>query len=64
MAEQDHDISLKPGATLNIDDVANIACALKSLAVYTSLVCEQEDSPEELKELVDKGLKSIDNLFE
>lgn len=60
----EHDISLKPGATLNVDDVANIACALKSLAVYTSLACDQEDSPPELKDLVDKGLKSIENLFE
>lgn len=60
----DVEIKLKEGATLNVDDVAKIACALKSLAVYTSLACEQEDSPDELRELVDQGLKSIDNLFE
>lgn len=58
------EIKLKEGAELNVEDVAKIACALKSLAVYTSLACEQEDSPEELKELVDQGLQSIDNLFE
>jgi aryl carrier-like protein len=60
----DVEIKLKEGAVLNIEDVARIACALKSLAVYTSLVCEQEDSPDELRELVDQGLDSINNLFE
>ena len=29
-----------------------------------SLVCEQEDSPDEPRELVDQGLDSINNLFE
>ena len=60
----DVEIKLKEGAVLNIEDVARIACALKSLAVYTSLVCEQEDSPDEQRELVDQGLDSINNLFE
>lgn len=60
----DVEIKLKEGATLNVDDVARIACALKSLAVYTSLACEQEDSPEELRELVDQGLECIDKLFD
>ena len=60
----DVEIKLKEGAVLNIEDVTRIACALKSLAVYTSLVCEQEDSPDELRELVDQGLDSINNLFE
>lgn len=60
----DVEIKLKEGAMLKLDDVAKIACALKSLAVYTSMACEQEDSPDELRVLVDQGLKSIDNLFE
>lgn len=60
----DVEIKLKEGAVLNIEDVAKIACALKSLAVYTSMACEEEDSPEELREIVDQGLDSINNLFE
>ena len=31
----DIEIKLKEGAELNVEDVARIACALKSLAVYT-----------------------------
>ena len=60
----DVEIKLKEGAVLNVEDVAKIACALKSLAVYTSMACEEEDSPEELREIVDQGLDSINNLFE
>lgn len=60
----DVEIKLKEGAELNVEDVARIACALKSLAVYTSLACEEEDSPDELREIVDQGLQSINNLFE
>lgn len=55
---------LKAGATLDIDEVARIACALKSLSVYTSMACDSDDNPEELKQLVDEGLQAIDNLFE
>lgn len=58
------EIKLKEGAELNVEDVARIACALKSLAVYTSLACEEEDSPDELREIVDRGLQSINKLFE
>jgi hypothetical protein len=60
----DVEIKLKEGAELNVEDVARIACALKSLSVYTSLACEEEDSPEELREIVDRGLQSINKLFE
>lgn len=60
----DVEIKLKEGAALNLEDVAKIACALRSLAVYTSMACEQGDSPEELRELVDQGLDSINNLFD
>jgi hypothetical protein len=60
----DVEIKLKEGAELNVEDVARIACALKSLAVYTSLACEEEDSPDELREIVDRGLQSINKLFE
>ncbi|MCP3850696.1 MAG: hypothetical protein GY694_10740 [Gammaproteobacteria bacterium] len=55
---------LKEGAELNLEDVTNIACALKSLSAYTTLACAGEDSPEELEGIVDKGLDSINNLFD
>jgi hypothetical protein len=60
----DVEIKLKEGAELNVEDVARIACALKSLSVYTSLACEEEDSPDELREIVDRGLQSINKLFD
>jgi hypothetical protein len=44
-------------------EVAKIACALKSLAVFTTLVIEQGDCPEDLQVMVDEGLAAIDKLF-
>jgi hypothetical protein len=44
-------------------EVAKIACALKSLAVFTTLVLEQDDCPEDLQQMIDEGLASIDKLF-
>lgn len=44
-------------------EVAKIACALKSLSVYSSLVMEQGDCPEDLQKLVDEGVAAIDKLF-
>jgi aryl carrier-like protein len=35
-----------------------------AVMLQPSLVCEQEGSPDELRELVDQGLDSINNLFE
>lgn len=55
---------LKQGASLDPEEVARIACALKSLSVYTSMACDNDDNPEELKQLVDEGLEAIDRLFE
>ncbi len=55
---------LKEGVTLEAEDVAKIACALKSLAIYTSLVCESEDNPEELQEVVDEGIETMNKLFD
>ncbi len=57
-------MKLKDGAELNIDDVAKIACALKSLSVYTTLACAEEESPDDLEKIVDEGLDSIANLFD
>lgn len=57
---------LQPG--INIDDktadeVAKIACALKSLSIYASLVIEQEDCPEDLQQVVDEGVAAIGKIF-
>ncbi len=55
---------LKPGAQLDPNEVAKIACALKSLAVYTSMVCEQDGNPDDLKRLVEEGLEAMEQIFE
>lgn len=54
---------LKEGVELNPEDVAKIACALKSLAAYTTLVCAEDDSPEDLQEIVNEGMQAIDKIF-
>ena len=60
----DENWKLKEGAELNIDDVAKIACALKSLSAYTTLACADEESPDDLEAIVDEGLDAISNLFD
>lgn len=55
---------VKEGASMDPEEVAKIACALKSLSVYTSMACDSDDNPEELKQLVDEGLQAIDRMFE
>ena len=58
---------LNEGVNLDADvaeEVAKIACALKSLALYTALVCDHEDDPAELQEVVDEGVKAMEKLFE
>ncbi len=55
---------LKEGVKLEAEEVAKIACALKSLAIYTALACDNDDDPDELKEVVDEGLEAINNIFE
>ena len=60
----DENWKLKEGAELNVEDVAKIACALKSLSAYTILACAEQDSPEDLEEIVNDGMDSIENLFE
>ena len=55
---------LKEGVTLEAEEVAKIACALKSLAIYTALACENDDDPEELKEVVDEGITAMNKIFD
>lgn len=45
------------------DEVAKIACALKSLSAYTSLAMESEDAPEDLQVIVDEGLDAMAKIF-
>ena len=58
------EMKLKEGIDLDEEDLARIACALKSLAVYTALACDHEDDPEELQQIVDQGLDAIDRIFD
>ena len=55
---------LRDGVELNVDDVAKIACALKSLSAYTTLACAEEDSPEDLDEIVNEGMDAIEKIFD
>lgn len=55
---------LKEGVELDVEDVAKIACALKSLSAYTTLVCTEEDSPEDLEQIVQEGMDAMEKIFE
>lgn len=43
--------------------VARIACALKSLSIYASMVIDRNDCPEDLQKLVDDGVNAIGQVF-
>ena len=58
---------LKPGVNIapeQVEDVAKIACALKSLSAYTTFVVEREDCPEDLQQIVQEGLDAMVRIFE
>lgn len=59
----DSEMTLKEGVRLDPDEVAKIACALKSLSVYSDLACD-DSRPEELDEVVDEGLAALNRLFD
>jgi hypothetical protein len=57
---------LQPGIELDdktAEQVARIACALKSLSLYATLVLEQDDCPEDLQAIVDEGVAAIGKIF-
>ncbi len=57
---------LLPGIVMSEEaaiEAAKVACALKSLAIYTSLMIDREDCPEDLKETVEEGVAAINKLF-
>ena len=55
---------VREGVAIDPEDVAKIACALKSLSVYTSMACDSDDNPEELQRLVEEGMTAIEKIFE
>lgn len=45
-------------------EVAKMACALKSLSAYTSMVCENgDDAPPDLQTTVEEGLDAMQKIF-
>lgn len=54
------DVQMAPATA---EEVAKIACALKSLAVYAAAVIEREDCPEDLQQIVDDGVQAIGKVF-
>jgi hypothetical protein len=58
---------LQPGVNLApevVDEVAKIACALKSLSAYTTFALEREDCPEDLRQIVEEGLDAMGRIFQ
>ena len=57
---------LQPGIQMNADtanEVAKIACALKSLSAYATLMLDEEDDSEELQQMVQSGLDAMNRIF-
>ncbi len=57
---------LQPGVAMSpeaADEVAKIACALKSLSAYTAFAMEREDCPEDLQQIVADGLEAMARVF-
>jgi hypothetical protein len=57
---------LQKGVKMDADtanEVAKIACAFKALSAYTTLVLDQEDSSDELQEMVQSGLEAMNHIF-
>ena len=66
MARKEPQWQLQPGVVMSEQvaaDVASIACALKSLSMYTTLVLEQDDCPADLHEVVDEEVAAIGKVF-
>lgn len=58
--------TLQEGVSMSQDaaqEVAKIACALKSLSAYVTLSQETEGAPEELQQIVDEGLEAMKKIF-
>ena len=58
--------NLQPQVTMTpelADEVAKVACALKSLSAYTTFAMEREDCPEDLQKIVQEGLDAMGRIF-
>ncbi len=58
------DCQLRAGASLEVAEVAKIAQALKSLALYDLLAHDHDDDPEGLQEMVQEGLDAVEKIFD
>jgi hypothetical protein len=59
--------NLQPGIQMDpkvAEDVARMACALKSLHVYASMLIEEENCPEDLRTTVQDGLDAMARVFQ
>ena len=57
---------LQPGVQMDTDtatEVAKVACALKSLSAYATLMLDKEDDSEELQQMVQSGLEAMNRIF-
>jgi hypothetical protein len=64
MAMDNIDMKLKEGVVLSEKDVLDMACALRSIGFYFYSVCGDEEHPEELREVLNDGIKAVNRLFE
>lgn len=53
-------IEMAPGVA---EDVAKVACALKSLSAFTTFIIEREDCPDDLNKIVEEGLEAMSRLY-
>jgi hypothetical protein len=58
------DMKLKEGVVLSDKDVSDMACALRSIGFYFYTVCDEEEHPEELREVLNDGIEAVNRLFE
>jgi hypothetical protein len=66
MTKKSQDWQLQRGIKMSDDtaaEVAKIACALKALSMFTTLMIERDDCPEDLQKTVEEGVAAIDKLF-
>jgi hypothetical protein len=66
MTKKAQDWQLQRGIKMSEEtaaEVAKIACALKALSMFTTLMIDREDCPKDLQQTVDEGVAAIDKLF-
>jgi hypothetical protein len=66
MTKKTQEWQLKQGVKMNEDvaaEVAKIACALKALSLFTALIVDRKDCPEDLQKTVEEGVAAIDKIM-